>query len=295
MSAGDQISNVRLPKNISRSTQIGDWFGDFLKRLFDIVVSSIVLLLFSPFYIAIAFAIKKSSPGPVLYKGFRVGRYGKPFNIIKFRTMNENPYSYEGPRVTAHDDNRITSIGHWLRDTKLNEFPQFWNVLIGNMSLVGPRPEDPEFANKWPKSISNEILSVRPGITSPASVQYRDEEKLLSNCDVEEKYLLELSPDKLRLDQLYVRYRSFLLDLDTFLWTTLMFIPKAGEYKPPESLLFVGFFSRIIRRYLNWFTIDFLTTLVAFSITGLAFRAQAPLNIGLLAVYFNNIYICGFI
>jgi len=280
MSAGDRIINVRLPKNESRATQVGAWVGDNLKRLFDIVVSSIVLLFFAPFFLIIAIAIKRSSPGPVFYRGVRVGRYGKPFFIIKFRTMEEKPYSYKGPRVTAHDDERITSVGHWLRDTKLNEFPQFWNVLIGDMSLVGPRPEDPEFVNTWSKSISEEILSVRPGITSPASVQYRDEEKLLSNCNVEEMYLMELSPDKLRLDQLYVRYRSFLLDLDTLLWTTLMFFPKASEYKPPEELLFVGFFSRIIRRYLNWFTIDFLTTMIAFGITGLLFRAQAPLNIG---------------
>lgn len=280
MSAGDHIINIRLPKQMSRSTQIKVWLGDLFKRLFDIVVSLIVLVLFLPFYLLIAINIKRTSPGPILYKGQRIGRKGRPFIIFKFRTMEETPQSYAGPKVTAHDDDRITPLGHWLRDTKLNEFPQFWNVLKGDMSLVGPRPEDPAFAKTWTKVIWNEVLSVRPGITSPASVQYHDEEKLLSNCNVEQKYLMELSPDKVRLDQLYVRNRSFLLDLDTILWTFLMLLPRVGSYKLPEELLFVGVFSRIIRRFLNWFTIDLITTFLAFSLTGLIFRASAPLNVG---------------
>jgi lipopolysaccharide/colanic/teichoic acid biosynthesis glycosyltransferase len=280
MSAGDQILDIRLSKQISRSDKIKAWLSDIFKRVFDIVVSSILLLLSAPFFVIIAIAIKRGSPGPIFYRGLRIGRNGKPFNILKFRTMDENPQSYAGPRITAHDDPRISDIGHWLRDTKVNEFPQFWNVLKGDMSLVGPRPEDPEFAKTWPRAIWNEVLSVRPGITSPASVQYHDEEKLLSNCNVEQMYLMELSPDKMRLDQLYVRYHSFLLDLDTILWTALMFLPKVGSYKPPEELLFLGLFSRVINRFFNWFTIDLITTFIAFGITGLLFRMQAPLNIG---------------
>ena len=280
MSAGDQILDIRISKEISRSAQLKAWLSDLFKRAFDIVVASLILLLSAPFFGIIGIAIKRSSPGPVFYRGLRVGRNGKAFNIIEFRTMDETPESYAGPRVTAHDYERITPIGHWLRDTKLNEFPQFLNVLKGDMSLVGPCPEDPQFAETWPRVIRNEILSVRPGITSPASVQYRDEEKLLSSCDVEQMYLLELAPDKLRLDQLYVRYRSFLLDLDTLLWTGLMFLPSVGSYKPPEELLFLGVFSRAIQRFFNWFTIDLFTTFIAFGITGIVFRAQAPLNIG---------------
>lgn len=280
MSAGDQFMDIKIAKKVSRSNRIGLWFNDFFKRLFDIIISSIVLVLTSPLFLLIGIAIKRSSPGPIFYRGTRTGRNGKSFGIIKFRTMDETPESYAGPRITAHDDERITPLGHWLRDTKLNEFPQFWNVLKGDMSLVGPRPEDPELARTWPRNVWNEVLSVRPGITSPASIQYRDEEKLLSNCNVEQMYLMELSPDKIRLDQLYVRYRSFLLDLDTILWTAMMFIPKVGAYKPPEELLFLGVFSRVIRRFLNWFTIDLLTTFIAFGVTGLVFRAQSPLNIG---------------
>ena len=285
MSAGDQILNIRLSSQISRSVKIKVLFSDFIKRAFDVFVSSIVLVLFAPFYALIAIAIKRTSSGPVFYQGERTGRNGKPFNIIKFRTMQETAKSYDGPRITAHDDSRITPIGRWLRDTKLNEIPQFWNVLKGEMSLVGPRPEDPEFTRTWPSDLQNEILSVRPGITSPASVQYHDEEKLLSMCNVEQKYLSELSPNKMRLDQLYIRYHSFILDIDTLLWTAMMLLPRVGSYNPPEDLLFVGLFSRLISRFLNWFTIDLFTTFIAFGSIGLLYRLKGPLNIGELQAF----------
>jgi lipopolysaccharide/colanic/teichoic acid biosynthesis glycosyltransferase len=280
MSAGDQVIKANLAKPVTRLAKLNARFNDAVKRLFDIVVSTLVLLFSSPFFLLIAIAIKRDSPGPVIYRGIRTGLNGRPFHILKFRTMENSVKSNGGPRITAHDDERVTSVGRWLRDTKLNEFPQFWNVLKGEMSLVGPRPEDPEFAKTWPKNVWTEVLSVRPGITSPASVKYHDEEKLLSRCNVEEMYLLELSPEKVRLDQLYVRYRSFLLDLDTIFWTALLLLPKIGSYTLPEELLFVGLFSRVIKRFLNWFTIDLITTFFAFGITGLAFRSQVPLNIG---------------
>jgi lipopolysaccharide/colanic/teichoic acid biosynthesis glycosyltransferase len=279
MSAGDQAIKANLSKPVSRLAKINAGFNDAIKRLFDILVSTFVLIFSSPFFLIIAIIIKRDSPGPVFYRGTRIGRFGRPFRILKFRTMKECAHSYNGPRITACDDERVTSIGRWLRDTKLNEFPQFWNVLKGEMSLVGPRPEDPDFAKTWPKNVWNEVLSVRPGITSPASVKYHDEEKLLFQRNVEEMYLLELSPDKVRLDQLYVRYRSFLLDLDTILWTALLLVPRIGSYSLPEELLFVGFFSRIIRRFLNWFTIDLVTTFLAFGAIGLVFHTQDQLNI----------------
>lgn len=280
MSAGDQILKINLRKPESKFARINSGINEIVKRLFDIIISIIVLIVSAPLFLLIAIAIKRSSPGSVFYRGSRIGRYGKPFKILKFRTMRDGPESNGGPRITAHDDERITPIGRWLRDTKLNEFPQFWNVIKGEMSLVGPRPEDPEFTKTWPKPVWDEVLSVRPGITSPASVQYHDEEKLLSNCNVEQMYLIELSPKKVRLDQLYVRYHSLLLDLDTIFWTALMLFPRIGSYKPPEELLFVGFFSILIRRFLNWFTIDLIITFIAFGITGIVFRAYTVLNIG---------------
>ena len=208
------------------------WFSNLIKRSFDITVSLIVLLLLAPFYGVIAIAIRRDSPGPAIYRGPRMGRGGKPFHILKFRTMYESMDSYYGPKVTAHDDPRVTPFGRWLRDTKLNELPQFWNVLKGEMSLVGPRPEDPEIVRTWKDDVREEILSVRPGITSPASVQYRNEESLLSVGDVMQTYMGELGPGKIRLDQLYVRNHSFWLDMDVIFWTALVLLPKLRSYSP---------------------------------------------------------------
>jgi lipopolysaccharide/colanic/teichoic acid biosynthesis glycosyltransferase len=234
------------------------------KRAFDVIAAFLGLLVLSPFFGIIAILIKRDSPGPVFYWGPRIGRNGVQFKMLKFRTMYETPKSYRGPRVTSQDDDRITPFGKWLRDTKLNELPQLWNVLIGDMSLVGPRPEDPAISRTWPSSIAQEILSVRPGITSPASVLYRDEESMLHAGEVMQKYLHELSPDKMRLDQLYVRYHSFWLDLDVILWTALLLLPKIKAYSPPERLLFVGPVTRLIQRYVAWFLCDFLVVWISY-------------------------------
>ena len=135
-SASFRVSSINSSQNRSEH----GWFSDLAKRLMDVVVSLLALILLSPIFLWIALRIKRDSPGPVFYRGPRLGKDGREFYILKFRTMHENPESYQGPRVTAQDDPRITRFGAWLRDTKLNEFPQFWNVLIGEMSLVGPRP-----------------------------------------------------------------------------------------------------------------------------------------------------------
>ena len=151
--------------------------NNFAKRTFDIIIALIGLIVLLPFWAIIAILIKRDTPGPIFYRGPRVGKDGNIFKILKFRTMFEHPESYSGPRVTSKEDNRITPFGHWLRNTKINEFPQLWNVLVGDMSLVGPRPEDPELVKTWPEDARQEILSVRPGITCPASVLYHDEEQ----------------------------------------------------------------------------------------------------------------------
>jgi lipopolysaccharide/colanic/teichoic acid biosynthesis glycosyltransferase len=255
-------------------------FGDFVKRAFDIVASAIALFFLWPFLGLVALAIRRDSPGPVFYRGERTGRGGKPFKILKFRTMFEAPESYAGPKVTAHDDARITPLGRWLRDTKLNELPQIWNVLKGEMSWVGPRPEDPSIAKTWPTEVWKEVLSVRPGITSPASIQYHDEEGLLSAENLMAKYMQELGPDKCRLDQLYARHHSFLLDLDVIFWTAMIMIPRLSAYTIPESLLFVGPISQLVRRHLRWFSIDLIVTFLAIGFTGAVFRLYAPLDVG---------------
>jgi lipopolysaccharide/colanic/teichoic acid biosynthesis glycosyltransferase len=258
---------------------------DRLKRVFDVLVACIGIVLLSPIFGYLLLRIKRDSPGPVFFRGRRVGLHGREFNILKFRSMYETPLSYQGSRITAQDDPRITPVGRWLRATKLNELPQLWNVLKGEMSLVGPRPEDPAIAASWPEDVRAEILSVRPGITSPASVLYHDEENQLLVGQVMDIYLDEILPSKLRLDQLYVRYRSFWSDLDILFWTVLVLLPQVSKYRPPEDKLFVGPVARLAQRHMSWFLVDTLITLTAMGITGLFWRSLGPLNVGWLPAF----------
>jgi lipopolysaccharide/colanic/teichoic acid biosynthesis glycosyltransferase len=253
----------------------------FNKRIFDIMAAFIGLIMLLPAFGLIAILIKRDSPGPVFYWGPRVGWRGRPFRILKFRTMYERSASYLGPRVTGKDDSRITPFGGWLRETKLNELPQLWNVLIGEMSLVGPRPEDPEIAKDWPEDARREILSVKPGITSPASILYHDEEALLSKADVIGDYYQNILPDKIRLDKLYVRNHSFFSDLDTIFWTAVILVPRIAQAKIPEGYLFAGPFSRLVHRYISWFLADLVVSLGAAGATVLLWRSQGPLNWGI--------------
>ncbi len=256
------------------------FLSNLAKRSFDIVMSVIGLLLLSPVFLYVAMLIKRDSPGPVFYWGSRMGMNRKTFKILKFRTMYEDQRSYNGPSVTAHGDDRITPLGHWLRDTKINELPQLWNVLIGEMSLVGPRPEDVKIAETWPKDAAEETLSVRPGVTSPASILYHDEEKLLSSTDLMGDYYKNILPNKMRLDGLYVRYHSFFSDIDVIFWTLAILIPQIVKTRIPEGYIFAGPFTVLIRRYMSWFTLDLVTTLFAVAFTSLFWRFSAPLNWG---------------
>jgi lipopolysaccharide/colanic/teichoic acid biosynthesis glycosyltransferase len=273
---------------------------DLLKRSFDISAAAFGLLLLSPLLALIALLVKRDSRGPAFYRGRRAGRGGREFRILKFRTMYETPESYAGAPITAQDDQRITPLGHFLRNSKLNELPQLWNVLVGDMSLVGPRPEDPEIAARWPAEVRAEILSVRPGITSPASLQYRHEELLLANPPPQvgkvkpanlvtgqassepalRTYIEYIVPDKLRLDQLYVRHRSFWLDIDTLIYTFVLLLPRLEQATPRESWLFLGPLSRFMRRYLNWFIIDAAVSFAAVAAAGVFFRTFGPLHVG---------------
>ena len=265
-----------------RSTSLPPWWRNGIKRAFDVVASILGIILLSPFFLPVAILLRREGPGPIFYRGTRMGRNGKPFGIIKFRTMYERPESYRGPRVTAKGDGRITPLGKWLRDTKLNELPQLWNVLKGEMSLVGPRPEDPEIEKTWPLEVRNEILSVRPGITSPASVLYRDEESLLPADGVMEVYFRDILPDKLRLDRLYVRNYSFLGDLDILLWTFMSLLPRIARQPVPESRLFAGPLYRFVQRRVSWFVLDLLICILAVTLSGVIVRLFAPINWGLL-------------
>ncbi len=257
-------------------------FNELAKRGFDIIASTLGLVLLSPFFLFIALRIKLESPGPVFYGGKRAGLNNKPFQIWKFRTMYETAQSYAGPAVTAQGDKRITPLGQWLRDTKINELPQLWNVLVGEMSFVGPRPEDWEIVQKeWDAEARKEILSMRPGITSPASIIYRNEEKMLAGEDFMTRYYQHILPDKMRLDRLYVRHHSLIGDIDIILWTLAAVLPQIASTRIAEGNLFGGPISRFVRFNLAWFITDTAIALIAAALVGGAWRATGPIDIGL--------------
>lgn len=184
-----------------------------MKRLVDILLSSVALIILSPLFAIVAILIKLDSPGPVFYRGVRIGRYGRPFRIYKFRTMVANAEKIGGPS-TAADDPRLTKIGRkFVKRFNLDELPQFINVLKGEMSIVGPRPEVPEVINLLPADERNILLSVRPGITDWATLWIRDEaERLEGSPEPHQKYLKEIWPTKRKLALKYVRNHSLWTD-----------------------------------------------------------------------------------
>jgi len=183
------------------------------KRLFDFVAAGLGLVVLSPLLIAIALWVRLDSPGPALYRQERVGRLGRPFRIHKFRTMRQSG-SNGALQITVGADPRITRVGKVLRRTKLDELPQLWDVLVGDMSLVGPRPEVPKYVALYPAALRDKVLSVRPGITDRASIEYREESDLLARAaDPERTYVELVMPAKLRYAADYVDQRSMWSDL----------------------------------------------------------------------------------
>jgi lipopolysaccharide/colanic/teichoic acid biosynthesis glycosyltransferase len=184
-----------------------------VKRLFDILFSAVTLVVLLPLMLAVALWIKIDSSGPIIFRQVRVGRGGRPFRIYKFRSMRVEAQG-RGPQLTVGDDARITRVGTVIRRYKIDEFPQFINVLLGDMSIVGPRPEVPRYVGLYPPAVRDLVLSVRPGITDLASIAYRDESDLLgASADPERTYVEQVLPAKLALCERYVRERSFLGDL----------------------------------------------------------------------------------
>ena len=184
-----------------------------MKRIFDFFASLIGIVLLSPVFLVAALLVKCSSRGPVFIRQKRVGYGGKEFYIHKFRTMY-----VEGQRslmeITVKNDSRITPVGVYLRRSKIDEIPQLFDVLLGNMSLVGPRPEVSRYVAYYPDEMRNIIFTVKPGITDLASIKYRDENNLLSASDnPEETYIRRILPKKLRYYKFYVERHSMSLDL----------------------------------------------------------------------------------
>ena len=202
---------------------------DTLKRCIDLVVAIVLLLVLSPVLAVAAIAVKCSGSGPIFFRQVRVGRGGKPFDILKFRTMR--PTRSPGPLITGAGDPRVTRVGRVLRRWKVDELPQLVNVLRGEMSFVGPRPEVPRYVNMFAEQY-RELLAVRPGITDIASMAFRNEETLLGrSSNPEDLYVREILPRKLALSHAYVRRRSFGLDLRLIARTVAAILgwPRTGE------------------------------------------------------------------
>jgi lipopolysaccharide/colanic/teichoic acid biosynthesis glycosyltransferase len=200
------------------------------KRVFDLIIASCGLLILAPLMLLIAVAIKVDSPGSVLYRGQRVGRYGLPFEMYKFRTMR--PDAERWGTTTAQDDPRITRMGTLLRRLKLDEFPQLWNVLRGDMSLVGPRPEVEEHTSAYDAE-EQAILLVPPGITDYSSMHFLHLAALLGTRNAHETFVHKVRKQKNQLRLRYVRNRCFSQDLRILLRTIFLILRPGRSGAPP--------------------------------------------------------------
>jgi lipopolysaccharide/colanic/teichoic acid biosynthesis glycosyltransferase len=191
------------------------------KRVFDVFVSFAGLILLSPLFVGIAIAIRCTSPGPVIFRQLRIGFCGRPFTILKFRTMVASAPTL-GPNVSPADDPRITRIGAFLRRSYLDEIPQLLNVIRGDMSLVGPRPETPEFVALY-TSEERRVLQVRPGMAGPSTLAFESEAKVLAGTDDPYRYYVDhLLHERVGADLEYLDRQSFLYDLHVLVKSVLM-------------------------------------------------------------------------
>ncbi len=194
-----------------------------MKRMFDIILSIILILIFSPLFLVISFFIKLSSKGPIFYISERIGKDGKIFKLLKFRSMKPNS-DKSGSFNVAINDSRVTKIGKILRSTKLDEIPQLFNVLCGEMSFVGPRPDIKFYTEMYTKE-ENKILSLKPGITDWASLVLAFQYKYFSKATDPDSFFLEnIRPQKIKLQLYYLSNHSFIVDLEILFWTFLILV-----------------------------------------------------------------------
>jgi len=221
-----------LVSSVHRSAALQAVLKKAMKRAIDLAVVISSLMVLWPLLLAIAVCVKLTSAGPVLFRQQRVGWRGQLFEIFKFRTMVENAHQ-QGPQLTVLHDPRITPLGRLLRRTKLDELPQLLNVLRGDMSLVGPRPQIPSVVRHYPDDIHNIVFSVRPGITDPATIAYRDEERILAAADNPQVcHIDRILPHKLTMYVQYVRCRNTASDLRILLQTIGCLMPTAQDAAP---------------------------------------------------------------
>lgn len=202
-----------------------------IRRFVDILVSFLVLIFLLPVFLFLAIAILIDSPGGAIYRAWRIGKDGCRFQMLKFRSMVVNA-DRSGPVVTSKLDSRITRVGHFIRKTKLDEFPQFWNVLIGDMTLIGPRPESPEIVTLYTPE-QRRVLSVKPGLTGPSQISCSvDESMAVLSSDAAEKYYIQHILDRrLAIDAEYIENRRLLNDL-ALIGQTLGLILRALLRRP---------------------------------------------------------------
>ena len=202
------------------------------KRLLDVGVAGTLLLLLAPILMLVIVAIRIDSPGPAFFRCRRIGIGGRPFDMLKFRKMF---HGAKGPPLRSCEDERYTRLGRFLAGTRLDEFPQLWNVVIGQMSLVGPRPEDPAFVDRDPRSFA-ETLTVRPGITGLSQLAFAKEAEVLDPNDRVGHYVSRILPQKLALDALYVAHSTIWLNLKILFWTALAFFRDISVHRGTGSL-----------------------------------------------------------
>lgn len=249
-----------------------------MKRLFDIMMASLGLIVLSPVFLMVAVSIKLDSPGPVFYRQVRVGRYGLPFRIFKFRTMTAAPaHAATGPELTVAGDARITRVGAVLRRYKIDELAQLIDVLRGTMSLVGPRPEVPRYVAAYSDEQRQRVLSVRPGITDFASLKFRDENALLAQAsDPEVEYRNVILPEKLRVSMDYVDFASLSTDMRVLgLTLRTVFVPEGAAKAMKDVIQHQALWGRVERlfawahtqrRWLAWI-VDAFVILAAWHVT----------------------------
>ena len=243
------------------------------KRLFDIVAALAGLLLLSPLLLLLAAWIRCDSPGPVMFRQRRVGRHGAPFHILKFRTMAAG--AERDGQLSVTDDRRATRAGRWLRRHKLDELPQLVNVLRGDMSLVGPRPEVPRYVAHYPPAVRAVVLSVAPGITDWAALRFRNEGDILRQAvDPEHAYLHQVLPVKLKYYARYVQRRSFATDLQILLCTVATLLFGARRKRPLVRILRSSRLARSTHNGGQSVLIDWLRGLAALQVAAAHLRAQ---------------------
>ena len=206
-----------------------------LRRLVDVLAAILALVLTGPLILVLALAVRLQSTGPAFFGGPRVGKNGRPFKLWKLRTMISNAYQ-EGPNITSKDDPRITRLGARLREARLDELPQFWNLLVGDVTLIGPRAEDPEILERYPPE-HRWILSVKPGLTGAGTIYYalHQEDTLPTGESTEEHYLGKLLDEKLTIDRGYLEHQSAWTDLGILLQTAQYAAGKIFPSRPSED------------------------------------------------------------